>query len=236
MKRIGRNARVENIKGREYVNVVYEIPKQENQKEILLEKRMLQKNDYIVIQGGEIKHPSKNWKENMMRYFLEQSDSNKIGMVCGKLIKGNRVLSCGYTYDENGNVYPLFRGLKVYYKGYFRRAVVPQNVSIGTLDFCVIDRAVYQKVGGFDTRLPSPYRDLDFAFRLREAGYRILIDPSIRARCIVERQTEEEDARKARRILNKRWNSYLVEGDPYYNPNFAKGQETFCLNVKEENV
>lgn len=246
LKRTGRNAQVETAKGREYINVTYKLPKKERQKGTLPEIEALEENVYIVKQGRGVKNPSKNWQQKMMRYFSNQKpsdvekkesgvdNSDKIGMVCGKLIRGGRVLACGYTYDEKGNVYPLFQGLKVYQKGYFRRAAVPQNISLGSLEFCMIDREAYQKVGGFDRTLPAPYRDLDFAFRLREAGYQIVLVPSIRAFCMEEEQVEEEEAKKARQILRERWNPYLMEGDPYYNSNLVKGQETFRL--KEETV
>lgn len=243
LKRMGRSAQVESAKGREFLRVMYEEPKQEEKKTTLLQVEDLEENYYIVKQGRRIMNPSKDWQKEMMRYFsgnelsMEKNDAKvdnhrKVGMVSGKLKRGGKVLSCGYTFDDKGNIYPLFKGERVYHKGYYRRAVVPQNVSMGTLDFCMIDREAYHKVGGFDKTLPSPYRDLDFAFRLREAGYQIVLDPSIRAFCMEEEVVSEEDAKKARQTLRERWNPYLMEGDPYYNPNLTMGEETFRLKEK----
>lgn len=238
LKRTGTSAQVETAKGREFIQVTYKLPKEESRSAMLQEADKLGETYYIVKQARGVRNPSKNWQQNMKRYFSEREDAGvdnnrKIGMVGGKLIRGSHVLSCGYTYDEKGNVFPLFHGQKVYHKGYYRRAVAAQDVSMVSLDFCMIDREAYQKVGGFDKTLPAPYRDLDFAFRLRQAGYRIILDPSIRAFAIGKEPIGEDEAKKARQILRERWNPYLMEGDPYYNPNLTKGQETFRLKEEE---
>lgn len=234
LKRTKRAAHVESAKGREFVKVTYENAKEQEVTDA----------SYIIKQGKGIQKPSKNWQENMQRYFrvnrssTEQTNKNvenpfKIGMVCGKLIRLSRVSSCGYTFDNEGNVYPLFRGEKLYHKGYYRRAVVPQNISAGSLLFCMIDREAYEKVGGFDRNLPSPYRDLDFAFRLRKAGYQVVLDPSISAYC-KEEEPDEAEMEKAKKVLQERWSAYLKEGDPYYNPNLSLGKETFRLRETKE--
>lgn len=234
LERIGRAAKVDSMKGRETLQVSYELPQNmaDPSVDTLFGEEADRENAFIVKQGHGFVNPSKNWQQKMMQYFTNPQASTertekivenypKVGMVCGKVIRGNKILSCGLTFDEKGNVYPLFNGMLAFFKGYYRRAVAPQNISAGILDFCMIEKNAYQEVGGMDRSLPSPYRDLDFAFRLRKAGYQIIVDPSIQIICPRPQILEEQEAKKARQILRERWNDYLMAGDPCYNVNLA---------------
>lgn len=235
LERIGCVAKVESVKGRETLAVSYDLPKigLEQKKDTLFGEEAEAENAFIVKQGHGFVNPSKNWKQKMMQYFQKE----KVGMVCGKAIRGTKVYACGLTFDEKGNVMPLFKGLPSFFKGYYRRAVAPQNISAGLLDFCMIEKKAYQEVGGIDKSLPTPYRDLDFAFRLRKAGYQVILDPTIRVVCSRMELPDEQEAKKARQVLRERWNDYLLEGDPFYNQNLAlEPEKTYHLKDVTNNI
>ena len=119
----------------------------------------------------------------------------------------------GYHFLKDGRVSSNFEGISSKRKGYYRRAVVPQNVSACSLDFCVIRKGVLEKVDGFDESLPGLYRDFDFAFRLRSAGYQVLLD----AQAVACQKTESIGNESGRRKLLERWPIYFEKGDPFYN-------------------
>lgn len=50
--------------------------------------------------------------------------------------------------------------------------------EVDTVAFGAYRREVFEKIGGFDERLVRN-QDIEFNFRVRKAGYRILLDPSI---------------------------------------------------------
>lgn len=51
--------------------------------------------------------------------------------------------------------------------------------EVDTVAFGAYRREVFEKIGGFDERLVRN-QDIEFNFRVRQAGYRILLDPSIK--------------------------------------------------------
>lgn len=52
--------------------------------------------------------------------------------------------------------------------------------EVDTVAFGAYRREIFQKVGGFNERLVRN-QDIEFNYRLRKAGYRILLDPSVEA-------------------------------------------------------
>lgn len=195
------------VKGREYVNA---------EKLVLLPDEQ-----YVRCVGEGVRPFAKDWDKRLMQSFA--GHRSPVGMAGGKLVSsGGRifghVLACGYAFDRNGAVRPVFRGLNGFKKGYYRRAVISQEISACSLDFCVIDKKAMEVAGGIDQTLPPPYRDMDFAFRLRKAGYQVILDAGVAAGCsggsARKRLTEPEG--KWAELLNSRWGEYIKEGDPFY--------------------
>ncbi len=218
LQRCGINANVSTPRGREYVAV---------QPEASGAVR------FVAKLGQNCHCTEKDWEKSLVSYFaISTEDHAPVGMVCGKVKSGNKIKSCGYTFDRDGNISPLFYGMPTYKKGYYRRAVVAQDISVGELDFCVIDEAAYHTVGGIDENLPMPYRNLDFAFRLKQAGYRIIVAPKHVAKVSGRREALPDEMKKAKDVVAERWGDYLKAGDPFYNRNLRKSN-TFYLGDGE---
>lgn len=179
-------------------------------------------SNYIICQGSDIQPLDLEWDRELASLF--PGHKYPVGMVCGRLVRGRgfwtgRVVSCGYRICGDGDVKANFAGVRGFKKGYFQRAFVPQNVSAGSLDFCVIDRTAFERVGGYDESLPAPYRDMDFAFRLREAGYAVLLNPQVSAVCSGRYAPGEN--KEAASILRERWPGYIAEGDAFFHENIC---------------
>lgn len=180
-------------------------------------------SDYIICQGKGISPLDSDWSRQLAELF--HGHKVPVGMISGRLVSPGgfwhgRVLACGYRIDHDGDVKANFAGVRRCKKGYFQRAFVPQNVTAGSLDFCVIDKEAFLRVGGYDETLPSPYRDIDFGFRLREAGYAVIVNPQVSA---VARKTARQDAQDAAAalVLQQRWSQYLAEGDAFFHENIC---------------
>jgi GT2 family glycosyltransferase len=192
--------------------------------------------DFVCMSGAGIRPLDDDWTMRLMKDFAGHKEP--VGMVGGRLLTGkNRlfghVVSCGYTFEQDGSIRPVFAGWNSFKKGYFRRGIVPQQMSAVSLDFCVVDRAAMERVGGIDHTLPPLYRDLDFAFRLRQAGYQVILDPGVAAAVpktsnlrtnpsMTGRQPGTGESPTARDVpydFFKRWQNYIEEGDPFYNEN-----------------
>jgi GT2 family glycosyltransferase len=92
----------------------------------------------------------------------------------------------------------------------------------------LVRRSVFDELGGLDDSFPSAYNDVDFCFRARQRGYRIVFAAA--AELIhFEGATYgnnhysnagQEQERNDRLRMLKRW-SDLYGDDPYYNPNLS---------------
>ncbi len=197
-------------KGREFVNIIED------------SHTAGQTERFLICCGDTVRPLDPDWSKKLAGDFIHQP--GRVGMVGGKLIdqKGlsGKVVSVGYSFRKNGDMIYNFAGQACWKKGYFRKIAVAQNVSAADLDFCVIDKAAYDAVLGVDESLTHPFRDLDFAFRLRKAGYQVILD----ARIVAVAKRDKPDLEKYRaekNVMLKRWKAYFGEGDPFYNENIC---------------
>ena len=109
---------------------------------------------------------------------------------------------------------------------------LPHDVSAVTAACLGIRRALFQELGGFDTSFPVNYNDLDLCLRVRERGYRILVDPRVEM-IHVECGTRLGGTTFAeRQHLRERWGQVLSQGDPYYPEGFDRATEEVRLAVR----
>ncbi len=123
--------------------------------------------------------------------------------------------------------------------GYFGRLGLAHQLSCVTGACIAIRREVYDALGGFNERdLTVGLNDVDFCVRLRLAGYRIIWTPHAelyhyesisRGRATA---TAEGSARHAAEVayVRRQWGPVL-DGDPYYNPNFTLDSLAFGLDA-----
>lgn len=179
---------VKSVKGREYVSV---------DRSGYLEQ--IEEKDWVACVGAHVRPIDKDWSKQLAISGIGLDA--KIGMIGGKLITGRgpfgKVISVGFGYGE---------GLFAWMKGYYRRAVVAQNVSACSLDFCVIKKEALDFIGGFKEVNEASDKDVEVARRLEAAGYKILVNPSVVATC-------------KKRFIKQKVAGEIREGDPFYNEN-----------------
>ena len=108
--------------------------------------------------------------------------ADDIGAVGGKLIlPDGRLQEAGSIVWSDGSCTGYGRGLDPDApECQFRRQV---NYCSGA--FLLVRRALFESLGGFDTRYaPAYYEETDLCLRLREAGYRVVYDPRAEVRHI----------------------------------------------------
>ena len=108
-----------------------------------------------------------------------------------------------------------------------RTFVLSQNYSAVTAACMVLQKAIFDDLGGFDENLPSNFNDVDFCLRLRERGWQIIWTPY--ADLIHhESASRGRDFGSAQRIqvlreaayMQKKWDEQLHR-DPFYSPNLS---------------
>jgi GT2 family glycosyltransferase len=131
----------------------------------------LSKGKYILFLNNEIK-VHKKWLIYLIK--LIESDE-KIGMVGSKVIYPNGQLQeAGGIVWNNGEYYNYGRG---------NNFDLPEYNYVKEVDYIsgasiLIRKMIWEKIGGFDVRyFSSFYGDIDFAFKLRSFGYKIMFQP-----------------------------------------------------------
>lgn len=119
--------------------------------------------------------PQPGWLDALLRTFAEQPG---VGLVGAQLLyPDGRLQESGGRVLRDGNAESL---------GRFADPDHPLLRFARDVDYCsgaalAIPRALFEALDGFDVRYaPGYYEDTDLAFRVREAGHRVLCQPDAR--------------------------------------------------------
>ena len=106
-----------------------------------------------------------------------------------------------------------------------------RNVSAVTGACLAIRRTLFEQLGGFDTRLPDNYNDVDLCLRAQQAGFEIVLS-SASLLHHEEGRTRKTRTRLTERIaLWTRWGEALREPDHFYSPNLSRRLERIELSA-----
>jgi GT2 family glycosyltransferase len=111
------------------------------------------------------------------------------------------------------------------YRGvYWKWIDQTRNVSAVTGACLAIRLEAFRRLNGFDPIFPENYNDVDLCLRVREAGYRIVYEPTALLRHY-EGQTRRLIVRyDERERFYSRWRRSIESSDPGYNPNLSLGE------------
>ncbi len=120
--------------------------------------------------------------------------------------------------------------------GYMGRLYYAQNVSAVASSCLMVEKTIFEEVGGFDTNLLYKYHDVDLCLKIRGRGYLNIWTPfaelyydnspvdSLWMDESNKGQIEKDDL-----VFKSRWNKALEKGDPYFNSNFNVDYTDFRL-------
>lgn len=172
------------------------------------------------------------WLSAMVEHALRP----EVGAVGAKLLYSNN------TIQHAGVVIGLcefaghsHRHISGFHHGYWGSADIIRNYSAVTAACMMIRRQVFLEAGGFDEAFQYAYQDVDLCLRLRGKGLLIVYTPYAQ---LVHHESATRGARMAFgdhdiALARRRWQKYLVQGDPYYNPNLTRRREDFSLAIGE---
>ena len=99
-----------------------------------------------------------------------------------------------------------------------RPLAVSRECSGVTAAAALVRRDAFDEVGGFTTKLPLNYNDVDLSLKLRSAGHRIVWTPRACWYHFESRTRRSVLLDDEYAFINERWH-YEINNDPYYNPN-----------------
>lgn len=186
-------------------------------------RSFLGQKEYMLLHEENVRPLTRHNVEKMYGY-LRQKD---VAVVGARFLKGGfTVENCGFVFDPQGNVYPAFYDTRFYQSTYENLGSIPHDVSMVDFGYCMIDAKVYRRLHGFDARLSGRDLMLDFCLSVRQAGYRVVIDPSILVR---RRNAKTESREESHALLLEKWGDVLAKGDPFYNANLPCDLENYRI-------
>lgn len=192
--------------------------------------------DVLLFLNNDTQVIARDWLERMIVQVCRED----IGCVGAKLLYPNGLIQhIGVVIPQSGalHIHELLPRDSVGYFGYLR---FPKEASAVTGACLMVSKDNFDLVDGFDTDFPVAFNDIDFCLRLRQKGLRVIVEP--RAELYhyesVSRGNDFEDREKWLRLqkdtarLMSRYPEFLVEGDPFYNPNLRPGSTHYQLAWK----
>lgn len=175
--------------------------------------------DYLLFLDNDTEFISDDGLVQLLAHAMRAD----VGVVGAKLVfSDDTIQHAGMAigpFDAAGN---LGVNLPGSYPGYMKRMVCASNVSAVTSSCQMIDRAVFEEVGGYDERFQVGYYDVDFCLKVLGAGYHIALNPDVML-YHYENATQghllTRDQRlrleRERAYLHYKWPQWFVDGDPY---------------------
>ena len=166
-------------------------------------------------------------ESNWLTIMSEHVQRPEVGAVGARLVNSNGTVEhAGIVVGVNGIAQPAFRGFPAEHPGVNRQLQVARNCSAVPGACLLTRRQIFLDVGGFDESLPASLADVDLCLKIRQRGYLIVYTPFAKLYCDAPQPAEIDISGEA--IMRRRW-SDLLEGDPYYNPNFSRERADFSL-------
>jgi len=134
----------------------------------------LARGQYVVLLNNDTV-PQPGWLDALLDTFVHVPEAGLVGAQL--LYPDGRLQESGGVVFDDGSCWSY---------GRFESAEDPRYASLRDADYCsgaalAIPRALFEQLGGLDTRYaPAYYEDTDLAFKVRAAGRRVLVQPASR--------------------------------------------------------
>lgn len=194
--------------------------------------------EYVVLLNNDIAILTENWLEEM----LGNCQRPEVGVVGARLYYPDDSIQhagivVGIGGHARGAASNMLVGTRRIHDGYLHKAAIQLNYSAVTAACMMLQKSIFQEVGGFTEQLSVAFNDVDLCLKIRKAGYQIVYQPYAEAYHYESKSRGQEDSEeKLRRFqteieyMRTRWNDILRYGDPFYNPNFSRVKCDYSLN------
>ncbi len=189
--------------------------------------------EIIALLNNDLEIISSEWLSEMVSHALRPG----IGIVGVRLWYPDKTLQHGGVILGMGGVAGhAHKYLPYHQNGYFCRGSLIQNFSAVTAACMIIQKKIYEEVGGFnEDDFAIAFNDVDFCLRLVKAGYRNVWTPyaelyHLESASRGYENTPEKQTRFAKEVayMKEKWGNILLN-DPAYSPNLTLDYEDFSL-------
>ena len=197
-------------------------------------------SEYILFLNNDVEMIDERSIEEMMDYIIRDD----VGAVGAKLLyKDGTIQHAGVVLGIGGIADHAFKGIDDKLT-YMNRATYVQDYSAITGACFLTKKTVFNSVGGFDELLGVAFNDIDLCMKIREKNLLIVYNPYASFYHYESKSRGLEDSKEKVDRFNiefarflKKWNSEIIKGDIYYNPNLTLRKNDFSIkNLKFEKI
>lgn len=193
--------------------------------------------EYVLLLNNDTAVITPDWIEELLMY----AQRGDVGAVGAKLYYEDRtiqhagvVLGLG-AHGTAGHSHYLVDSRNL---GYMGRLCYAQNVMAVTGACLMMQKALYEELGGLDETFAVALNDVDLCIRAWKAGRVNVFTPfaelyhyesASRGSDLAGKNAERYEKESA--LFREKWKELLEQGDPYYNPNFSLERSDFALKI-----
>jgi GT2 family glycosyltransferase len=186
----------------------------------------------VCLLNNDIEVITPDWLEELVSHALRPN----VGAVGAMLYYPNDTIQhAGVIVGVHGIAAHPYSGMPRGHHGQMARARLAQAMSAVTAACLLVNKDVFERVGGLDESLPVAFNDVDFCLRLRQHGYTNIWTPFAElyhwesaSRGVEDTVEKQERFDGEIDFMVRRW-TRMLSGDPYYNPNLTLSGEPFTL-------
>ncbi len=189
--------------------------------------------EFLVLMNNDVFVTDPRWLRRMLG---EMSDAT-VGAVGAKLVyPEGGVQHAGVIVGIHGVAAHMHAGVPPDDYGYIGRARLSQELTAVTAALMVVRNEAYRALGGFDeATLAVAYNDVDFCLRLRDRGWRVILNADTVAehhesvsRGSDQRPEQERRFFAEQQTMLERWRDHpLFRNDPAYSRWFTRDDRPF---------
>ena len=134
----------------------------------------------------------------------------------------------------------VFRNIPKGMHGYFSKDAMIQNLSAVTAACIMTPKTIYDEVGYMDEKFKVAFNDVDFCLKIREKNKLIVYNPYIqfihyesKSRGFEDTPEKQERFKSEVKRFQKKWQSVLDKGDPYYNINLRLDNDQCAIKTEK---
>ena len=177
------------------------------------------RGEFLVLLNDDTEVVTPDWIERMLEHALTPG----VGVVGTRLVRPDGTLQHGgarlvtrFAAAKN-----LFEGLPADHPGPRGLLTVARNCSAVTFACAMVERALYERLGGLDPELAVTFNDVDLCLRAARAGRRVVWTPH--AELIHHEHASRGTASYPSDtvLFGERWAALLAQADPWYHPELS---------------
>jgi GT2 family glycosyltransferase len=185
--------------------------------------------EILVFLNDDVEPLDASWLERLVAQ-VQRSD---VGAA------GARLLYPSGTLQHAGVTIAIGDGCGHIGRGSFESPYWPwlnmtRDVAAVTGACLVIRRALFDSLHGFSERFPVNYNDVDLCLRVREAGYRVILESASILRHYECQSRRGGVSAPERELWYELWSDTINAGDPFYSPHLTCEREDLSLRGPSE--